>query len=147
MSRKKVYLVSLKSRERQELRQFVSQGKKSAREINRARILLLADEGKKDKEIVAVLGISRPTVSALRKKYSKTKYDAILDLLKDDPRSGRPIKVDSRVEANITMIACSDPPEGSAKWTLRMIADKVVKLEVIDSISHERVRASLKKTS
>jgi transposase len=109
--------------------------------------MLLADEGKKDKEIVAVLGVSRPTVSAVRKRYSESKYESILDLLKDDPRSGRPIKVDSRVEANITMIACSDPPEGSAKWTLRMIADKVVKLEVIDSLSHERVRTALKKTS
>lgn len=147
MSRKKLYVVSLKSRERQELTQFVSHGKKSAREINRARILLLADEGKIDKEIVAALGVSRPTVSAVRKKYFKRKHDTILDLLKDDARGGRPIKADSRVEAHITMIACSDPPEGSAKWTLRMIADKIVKLEVIDSISHERVRTSLKKTS
>ena len=147
MSRKKLYLVKLTSRARKELTQFVSQGKKSAREINRARILLLADEGKKDKEIAALLRISRPTISAVRKKYSAGKFDSILDLLKDEPRSGRPIKIDSRVEANITMIACSDPPKGSAKWTLRMIADKVVKLDAIDSISHESVRETLKKNN
>lgn len=70
-----------------------------------------------------------------------------MEILKDEPRSGRPMKIDSRVEANITMIACSEPPKGSARWTLRMIADRVVKLEVIDAISHESVRSSLKKTS
>lgn len=145
MSRKKKYSLKLNDQQRQELNQFVSQGKKSAREINRARILLLADEGKPDKEIVDLLGISRRTIYATRKKCSESEPESFLDLLKDGPRSGRPIKLDSRVEANITMIACSDPPAGSAKWTLRMIADKVVKLEVIDSISHESVREILKK--
>ena len=147
MARKKIYSVNLSEQEGKELRQFVSCGKKSAREINRARILLLACEGKKDKEIVKLLNVSRQSVSKVRKKYSEREYEHILDSIKDEPRSGRPIKIDSRVEANITMIACSGPPEGSQKWTLRMIADKVVKLEVIDSISYESVRGALKKTN
>lgn len=144
---KKRYKVKLNDHERKELEEFVSRGKKGAREINRARILLLSDEGKKGKEISKLLGISLPSIYSMRKKYSQSKDEHILEILQDEPRSGRPMKIDSRVEANITVIACSDPPKGSAKWTLRMIADRVVKLEVIDSISHESVRSSLKKTS
>ena len=69
----------------------------------------------------------------------------MLDVLHETPRSGRPIKIDSRVEAKVTMIACSDPPEGYGRWTLHMIADKLVQLEVIETISHESVRRTLKK--
>jgi transposase len=96
---------------------------------------------------VQVLGITRQTVSSLRKKYAESGFEQVVDLLKENPRSGRPIKIDTRVEANITLMACSDPPEGSAKWTLRMMADHLVKLEVIESISHESVRVALKKTN
>jgi putative transposase len=71
----------------------------------------------------------------------------MLDLLHEAPRSGRPLKIDTRVEANVTMIACSDPPDGCSRWTLQMIADKLVKLAVIDTISHESVRRTLKKTN
>lgn len=140
------YVVHLSKKERQELNMFVSRGKKSAREITRARILLLADEGKSDQEIMDLLGPSRPTIWSLRKKYAERRNEPILDILKDEPRSGRPVKIDTRVEANISVIACSDPPEGAAKWTLRMVADRLVKLDVIDSISHESVRVALKKT-
>jgi len=146
MSRKKKYPVHLSEEERKELNQFVSRGKKSAREITRARILLLADEGKLDREIVQLLGISRQTVARVRKKYAQRQDEPVLELLQSAPRSGRPPKLDSRVEAHITMIACSEPPEGASQWTLRMIADQLVKLEVIDSISHETVRQALKKT-
>lgn len=147
MMRKKKHVVHLSRQERHELNTFVSRGKKSAREITRARILLLAEEGKKDQEIVDLLGVSRQTVSGLRKKYSEHSDAPILEVLKDEPRSGRPIKIDTRVEANLTVIACSDPPNGSAHWTLRMMADQLVKLEIIESISHESVRVALKKTS
>jgi putative transposase len=139
--------VMLSAQERNELQAFVSRGKRSAREINRARILLLADEGKKDAEILQVLGVSRSTVHTVRKKYGKREHKHILDFLQEEPRSGAPIKIDSRVEAHVTMIACSDPPEGSARWTLHMIADKLVQLKAIDSISHESIRRTLKKTN
>lgn len=147
MSRKKKYVVTLTDEERAVLTQFVSCGAQKARAINRARILLFADEGKTDQEIVEVLGLCRSTVSSIRKKHREETYAHILDLLQDAPRRGCPIKVDSRVEAKITMIACSDSPEGAAKWTLRMIADRLVHLEVIDGISHETVRNRLKKTA
>lgn len=143
---KKKYLVHLTDEERTALTQFVSRGQKSAREITRARILLFAHAGKTDLEITALLGISRPTVYSARRRHAEDQDIPILYRLKDAPRDGRPIKVDSRVEANISMIACSEPPEGAARWTLYMIADKLVKLEVIDTISHERVRRALKKT-
>lgn len=147
MSRKRLPPVGLRQAEREALEAFVSSGNKNAREINRARILLLKDAGKKDREIMDLLHTSRPTIWSMHKKYHQTAYEDILDLLKDAPRSGRPTQIDARVEANITLIACSDPPEGSARWTLHMIADKVVEMNVTDSLSHESVRSVLKKTN
>jgi transposase len=144
MSQKRIE-VHLTEVERDVLEKFVAQGKKSARAINRARILLLADEGRNATEIANILGISRGTVYNVRKQYNQQEQEHILDCLHEKPRRGRPIKIDTRVEANVTMIACSEPPEGSARWTLHMIADKLVQLEVTDSISHESVRRALKK--
>ncbi len=139
--------VTLTKAERGALERFVAQGKRSARAITRARILLLADEGRKDKELTEVLGVSRGTVHNVRTKYRQKGRTPILDLLQDAPRSGRPIKFDSRVAANVTMIACSPPPQGRGRWTLRLIADKVVHLDVTDAIPYEGVRRLLKKTS
>jgi putative transposase len=145
--RKKHRAVKLTKTERGELETFVAHGTRSARAITRARILLLADEGRKDRELTEILGISRGTVHNVRKKYKNKAYAHILDLLHDEPRSGRPMKLDRRVEAKVAMIACSAPPAGCGRWTLHMIADKLVKLEVTDSISHESVRRLLKKTT
>ena len=147
MSRKFQPPVVLCRQEREALEAFVSSADKNAREINRARILLLSDTGKNIQEIADLLHTSRPTVSTMRKKYHETDYEHILSILKDAPRSGRPIQIDARVEANITLIACSPPPEGAARWSLHMIADKVVELNVVDSLSHESVRSVLKKTN
>ena len=146
MRQKVEYPVRLTHQERQALQAFVRCGHKKIREVNRAHILLNSDAGKKDREIMALLHLSRPTVIAMRKKYVQTPYEHILDILKDAPRSGRPIKIDHRVEANLTMIACSDPPEGAGSWTLRMLADQAVELACIESISHESVRGVFKKT-
>ena len=146
MARTSKYPVTLTDKERKALEAFVSSGEKKARQITRARILLYADADKKDIEIQSLLGITHQTILTFRKKYLAKDYDHILDVLQDAPRTGRPLEIDSRVEANISMIACSDPPEGSARWTLHMIADRVVKMEVIEKISHESVRSVLKKT-
>jgi putative transposase len=142
---KKRRAVKLTKAEREALAKFVGHGRKSARAITRARILLLADEGRKDRELTELLGVSRGTVHNVRKKYQQKVHAHILDLLQEAPRSGRPIEFDRRVEAQVTMIACSEPPTGCARWTLHMIADKLVKLEVLDSISPESVRRLLKK--
>lgn len=100
----------------------------------------------KVKEIAKVLGVSPPTVSHVRKKYQKQEYEHLLDLLQDEPRSGRPLTLDSQVEAKVSMLACSTPPDGCARWTLHLLADQLVKLDVVESISHESVRSLLKKT-
>ena len=140
------YPVHLTAAERTTLEQFVSRGRHRARELRRARILLLADAGQTDLAISALLGVCRPTVALARRYYADHPELSILQRLADPPRPGRPINVDGRVEAKIAMIAGSEPPEGAARWTLQLIADQLVELEVIDTISHERVRQALKKT-
>ena len=126
---------------------YVARGHKKARYINRARTLLLSHDGKNDQEITNVLGISRATVYNTRKRYHHHAYDHIVEVLEDQPRQGRPMVFDTTVEANITMIACSDAPKGAARWTLHLIADRLVQLGVVDSISHESVRSFLKKAT
>jgi transposase len=130
-----------------ELEAFVAHGKKSAREINRARVLLLAEEGKGDSDIARFLGLSRGTVYNVRKKYESRARRPLREVLQDAPRPGRPLKLDRRVEAQVTMLACSEPPVGRSRWTLHLLADKVVTLGVTDAISHESVRQLLKKTN
>ena len=147
MPRKKIYPVTLTDEERLMLEQFVKTGEKKACEITRARILLLSDQGKSDQEIMDLLSVSRPPIFSMRKKYTKREKTPLLEIVSDAPRSGRPPKLDSVVEAQMTLLACSDPPEGSVRWTLRMLADRLVELNVIDHISHESVRSLLKKTS
>ena len=139
-------VIKLTQDEQHELETYVSQGQKNARAINRARILLLSNDGMKVKEIAKVLGGSPPTISHVRKKYQKQEYEQLLDWLQDDPRSGRPLTLDSQVEAKVSMLACSAPPDGCARWTLHLLADQLVKLDVVESISHESVRSLLKKT-
>ena len=137
--------LTLTKAERKAVEDFVAHGKKSARAISRARILLLSDEGRSERELTETLGVSRGTVYTVRKKQRQKVYAHILDLLQEAPRSGRPITLDSRVEAKATMIACSAPPPGRGRWTLHLIADKLVQLAVTDAISHESVRRLLKK--
>ena len=139
--------IKLTKAEREGLEKFVAHGKRSARAITRARILLLADDGRRDRELGELLGVSRGTVHNVRKKYQQKAYTHIVDLLQDASRSGRPLKLDKRVAAQVTMIAGSEPPAGRGRWTLQMLADKVVKLEVTDAISYESVRRLLKKTA
>jgi putative transposase len=128
------------------LEQFVAHGKKSARAIHRARLLLLLDEERPEKDLTTIVGVSRGTICNVRKKYLAMEYEHILDILHEAPRRGRPLQIDRRVEAHVTLLAWSDPPEGYGRWTLHMIADKLVQLAVIDTISHESVRRTLKTT-
>ena len=144
---KKQNAIKLTANERQELERFVTRGKKSAREITRARILLLTQDGWQVTEIARTLGVSRGTIYNVYKRYQRKKpRTPLVEVLEEGPRSGRPLKLDSRVAAKATMIACSEPPTGYGRWTLRLIADKLVRLDVTDAISHESVRRLLKKT-
>lgn len=144
---KKLSTVTLTPDHRHELETFVARGKKSARAITRARILLLAQEGRRVTDIAQTLGVARGTIYNVCQKYQQQKARTPLgEALQDAPRSGRPLQFDSRVGAQATMIACSEPPAGRSRWTLHLIADKLVRLGVTESISHESVRALLKKT-
>jgi putative transposase len=143
MAMKRVHVVNLKEDEREKLIQFLRKGKSSARSQTRARILLLADEGLEDDEIVETLKVSKSTVWRIRKRYWECGLDFALN---EKPRSGAPPKINGRIEARLTLLACSEPPEGRSKWTLRLLADKLVELEAVDSISHMSVHRLLKKT-
>lgn len=138
----KKYHVNLTDTERQEILALIKKGRTSARTITRARILLLADEGHPDKEIAAHLHCSTPTVSRIRTRYCAAGVKAAL---KEESRSGAPPKLTGRDEAALTVLACSTPPEGHARWTLRLLADTLVELELVESISHVTVGKLLKK--
>ena len=144
---KKLYQVRLTATEREQLATFVTQGKRSARAMHRARILLLVDAQHSDEEISDILGISRQTVYTMRKKYHEDTDHDLRTLLQEHPRPGQPVKVDSRVTSHVAMIACADSPPGTTRWTLQMIADRLVELNVVESICLESVREALKKTN
>jgi transposase len=86
--------------------------------------------------------VSKSTVGRIRKRYHEGGLDAALH---EKARSGAPPKIDSRIEAQLTLLACSEPPDGRSKWTVRLLADKLVEMEVIESISHMCVQRVLKK--
>jgi transposase len=129
------------------LERYVRQGQKPARAMNRARILLLSNAGMKVNEIAKVLSVSQATRAHVRKQYPQKEHGHILDFLPEAPRSGRPIPLDRSVEAKVSMLACSAPPEGGARWTLHLIADRLVQLDVVETMSHESVSSRLKKTN
>ncbi len=142
MPRKK-YLINLSTEERDELLELTRKGKVKARKMKRALILLKADEGLRDPQIMAALNVSRPTVERIRKRFVEGGLERALN---EDPRPGQRRKLDGRGEAQLIAVACSQAPDGHAHWTLRLLADKLVQLEVVESISHETVRRTLKKT-
>jgi len=138
----KKYMVKLTEEERESLLSLTSKGESKARAMKRAQILLKADEGFKDAEIVKALNISRPTVERIRKRFVEGNVEKALY---DDPRPGSKTKLDGRKEAELIALACSDAPDGHGKWSLRMLADRLVELDIVDGISHETVRQTLKK--
>ena len=143
MPRKK-YLIKLSDDDCEMLEQMTRKGSLKARQFKRAMILLKANEGLSDPEIMAALNVSRPCVERVRKRFV---VDGIERALNEDPRPGQRRKLDGRAEATLIATACTEAPEGHAHWTLRLLADKLVKLQVVDTISYETVRRTLKKTS
>jgi len=137
-----VFVVKLNGEERDELIQYLRKGKSPARSQTRAKIHLLSDEGLEDDEIDETLKVSKSTVSGIRKRYCEGGLDYALH---EKPRSGAPTKIDGKIEAQLTMLACSEPLYGRSKWTLKLLADKLVEMEVVDSISHMSVQGVLKK--
>lgn len=145
---KKRYVVRLTKAERQRLQQLVRTGKVAAHKRMHAQVLLKADEGKEgpgwtDDEIAEAVEVHRNTAANIRERFVEQGLEAALGRKKLPPR-GR--KLDGAKEARLIAIACGPPPAGRAKWSLRLLADRLVELEIVDSISHEAVRRTLKKT-
>ena len=140
------YHVQLSKENRQELESLIRSGASSARTQTRARILLLTDESQKKKkgtkEIASVLMCSLPTITAIRKKFVE---GGLENALYDKARPGALPKITGEIEAQLTMLACSAPPEGRVRWTLQLLADKLVELKLVDSISDVAVMHRLKK--
>jgi transposase len=139
----KIYVVDLAEEEGAELLELIGKGSPSARKVNRAHILLLADKGNTDKEIAEVLHTSIPTVQRTRQRFVEGNLERALN---EDPRPGASKKLDEKGEAVLEMLARSRPPAGQKKWTLQLLADRLVELKVVDAISGETVRQELKKS-
>lgn len=125
------------------LKEFISKGQARARVVRRATALLQLNQGATLQAVADTLSVGHWTVSIWRNKY----LESGLDFLQDRPRAGRPVEIDGEQRAKITALACSDTPEGRAKWSLRLLAEKIVELEFCDSISHTEVGKILKKTN
>ncbi len=138
------YCVRLGEEERSLLRKRISSGHDGARVLMRARVLLKADEGTGETEIAQALEIHPRTVEKVRQRYCEGGLERALH---EKPRPGAQRKLDGKQEAHLIAVACSDPPDGRQHWTLKLLADEVVKLEFTDTISPETVRQILKKTN
>lgn len=146
----KRYKVTLTKEERQQLRALIAAGKAAAAKLTRARILLKADASPggsawTDQRIVEALDVGVATVERIRQRFVEEGLDAALSR-KPQARPSRQPKLDGRAEARLIALACSAPPEGRTEWTLQLLADKLVELKVVESVSDETVRRVLKKT-
>jgi transposase len=139
---KKIYIVDLTEEERTYLLALIKSGKQAGRKLNRARILLLADEGKPDKEIAAALHTGTATVQRTRQGFVAGNLEGALN---EQPRPGGQKRLNEKGEAVLESLARSQPPEGRKRWTLELLADRLVQLRMVNSISHETVRQELKK--
>ncbi len=147
---RKKYLVILTETERDELRRLIAAGTATARKLTHARVLLKADQspggpGWADERIVQAVEVSQPTISRIRKQYVEEGLEASLN--RRAPRRQYHRKLDGEQEARLVAVACSDPPKGHARWSLRLLADKLVELEIVEDISYQTVGRILKKTS
>ncbi len=141
---KKNHCVKLSEHDRLYLQKIVESGNDKARKITRCRILLLADKGKTDQEISDALGVCLATIFNIRRRYCKQELERAIG---EAARSGQPARFKGKSMAKITAIACSKPPEGRTRWSLRLLADRVVELDIVKSISYGSVHNILKKTN
>ena len=134
--------IKLKDEEVKFLRDFVKKGRKSAREITRARILLLANQQRDDTDISETLDVGRNTVWRIKKKYCK---EGLQSALAEKPRSGQPKKYTEKHEAEIIAQACTESPVGCKKWTLTLLTEEMRKKEGFERVNKESIRLILKK--
>jgi transposase len=148
---KKKYPVILSQTERDDLKMLIASGTAPARKLTHARILLKADQSQEgpawvDEEVADAVETSQPTVSRVRKQYVEEGLEAALN--RRPPNREYRRKLDGEQEARLVALARSEPPEGQARWSLRLLADKMVELEIVEEdISYQTVRRTLKKTN
>jgi transposase len=138
----KRWRVALADEERERLRTLTRRGKPAARTVRRAQVLLLADEGRTDEQIAAALHCGLSTVARTRQRFVEEGLEAALV---DRPRPGATPKLTPKQRAFVVAPACTEPPEGRLRWTMQLLADRLVELEVIPAISDESIRRLLKK--
>jgi hypothetical protein len=146
---KNKYHVRLTKNARRILLDIVSKGSASAKEIMHANILLAADENsskirKREADIATLFHVNPQTVHSVRRRYSEAGIEAAINRKKRDTPPVEP-KITGEVEARIIALSCGTPPQGRARWSLRLLADKAIELQIIDSISHEAISRLLKK--
>jgi transposase len=137
-------LIKLSDNELGSLKIIFRRGATAARVQTRARVLDLLHRGQHPNTIAATLGLSLPTIFNIKRRYLNEGFDAALY---DKPRSGKPLCISGEARAKITALACSTAPEGHARWSLRLLADRAIKLGFVDTISHNTVKEILKKTN
>ena len=143
------YRVTLTEQERDGLKKMVSAGKGAARKLLHARLLLLTDAGehgqhRADDDITDALDVSLSTIHRVRERFVEESLDAAL-VPRKMPRRPNKIKIQGETEKKLIALACSDPPEGRCRWTMELLADRIVQLGVVDKIAQETVRRALKK--
>jgi len=146
----KKYIVRLSQKEYQTLKRFISSGKRPAQLFTRARILLKADQGKEgpgwsDEKISQALDVTVQTVERVRKQLVQEGFDAVSKRQQYIQKVSRK-RLDGDAEAHLIALSCSKPPKGRSSWSLRLLADRMVKLDYVESVSYETVRQTLKKT-
>jgi len=139
----KKYIVTLTDEERASLQERIHKGTWGVRKVNRAHILLLADEGASDEAIAEALHTGQSTIQRTRRRFVEEGFE---EALAERHRSGQPRKLTGRQEAFLIALACSDPPTGRTRWTMELLADRLIALRIVESISDETVRLRLKKT-
>ena len=146
----KKHIVRLSGEERETLKRLLTSGRGAARMFTRARILLKADQSDQgpawsDEKISEAFDVTVQSIERIRKQLVEEGFEAVLSRREYKQKVSRK-KIDGEVEAHLVALSCCEPPEGRARWTLRLLADKVVELGYLESVSHEAIRQTLKKT-
>lgn len=147
---RKRYVVRLQEEERAQLQALIRKGKAAAYKLMHARVLLKADQGSSgrrvtDQVVAEAVDVSPVTVARIRQRFVEEGLEAALRRKPQECLSRQRV-LDGKAEATLVAVACSKPPAGRERWTLRLLGDRLVELDIVDSISHETVRQTLKKT-
>lgn len=139
-----VFVLCLPAEEVAQLQQMLSKGKHAVRSLKRAQVLLALHQGGTPSAVAQLVGVSPAMVYNIRHRYLA---EGLAVALSEKPRPGQPSKFDKATQAHLTALACSEPPDGRSRWTLRLLADRLVELRLVESVSYKTVGEQLKKTN